>query len=88
MKRAVHDLVGRRAFFGKLGAAAAGLGATTLLSDEDLEGAVQNVSRSSSHQMNPRIRAIPMLGYRPVERSRTRNPKTIIPTLWPCALQK
>src|SRR6266699_563682 len=47
MKRAVHDLVGRRAFFGKLGAAAAGLGATTLLSDEDLEGAVQNVSRSS-----------------------------------------
>src|SRR6266571_3489757 len=47
MKRAVRDLVGRRAFFGKLGAAAAGLGATTLLSDEDLEGAVQNVSRSS-----------------------------------------
>ncbi|HEX9202590.1 MAG TPA: mandelate racemase/muconate lactonizing enzyme family protein [Vicinamibacteria bacterium] len=47
MKRAVRDLVGRRAFFGKLGAAAAGLGAASLLSDENLEGAVQNVSRSS-----------------------------------------
>src|SRR5437867_9785512 len=47
MKRAVRELVGRRSSFGKLGAAAAGLGATTLRSDEALEGAVQNVSRSS-----------------------------------------
>jgi L-alanine-DL-glutamate epimerase-like enolase superfamily enzyme len=47
MKRAVRELVGRRSFFGKLGAAAVGLGATSLLSDEDLEGAAQNVSKSS-----------------------------------------
>src|SRR6266540_2499640 len=47
MKRAVRELVGRRSFFSKLGAAAAGLGAASLLSDEDLEGAGQNESKSS-----------------------------------------
>ena len=47
MKRVVRNLVGRRSFFGRLGAAAAGLGAASLLSDEDVEGAVQNVSKSS-----------------------------------------
>jgi len=47
MKQAVQDLVGRRSFFRKAGLAAAGLGTAGLLSDEELEGAVQNVSRAS-----------------------------------------
>lgn len=47
MKRAVQNLVGRRSFFKRMGLATAGLGAAGLLSDEELEGAVQNVSRSS-----------------------------------------
>jgi len=47
MKQAVRELVGRRSFFRKAGLAAAGLGAAGLLTDEDLEGAVPNVSRAS-----------------------------------------
>jgi len=47
MKRAVQDLVDRRSFFKKIGLATAGLGATSLLTDRDLEGAVQTVSKAS-----------------------------------------
>ena len=47
MKSAVQDLVGRRSFFKKMGLATAGLGATSLLTDRDLEGAVQTVSKAS-----------------------------------------
>src|SRR5207245_9301804 len=44
---AVRDRRGRRSFCRELGAAAAGLGAAGVLSDEGLEGAVQNVNKSS-----------------------------------------
>src|SRR5213593_824660 len=47
MKRRVQDLGGRRSFFRKLGAAAAGLGAASVSSDRDLEAAVENVNKSS-----------------------------------------
>ena len=47
MKRAVQDLVDRRSFFKKMGLATAGLGATSLLADRDLEGAVQTVNKAS-----------------------------------------
>jgi L-alanine-DL-glutamate epimerase-like enolase superfamily enzyme len=47
MKPSVRELIGRRGFFKFLGTSAAGLGATTLLSDADVEGAVQNVQRNS-----------------------------------------
>src|SRR5438093_9306924 len=47
MKRKVEELGGRRSFFRKLGAAAAGLGAASVLPDATLEGAVQVVNKSS-----------------------------------------
>src|SRR5229473_6938087 len=47
MKRKVQELGGRRSFFRKLGAAAAGLGAASVLPDATLEGAMQGVNRSS-----------------------------------------
>ena len=47
MKRTVQELVDRRCFFKTLGLATVGLGATGLLSDSDLEGAVQNVNKGS-----------------------------------------
>ena len=46
MKSSVQKLVGRRSFFKSLGLAA-GAGATSLLADADIEGAVQNVNRNS-----------------------------------------
>jgi L-alanine-DL-glutamate epimerase-like enolase superfamily enzyme len=46
MKRSVQRLLGRRSFFKSVGVAA-GMGATGLLPDRDLEGAVQNVNRNS-----------------------------------------
>ena len=47
MKTAVKRQLDRRAFFRSAGAAAAGASAFGLLSDSELEGAVQNVNRSS-----------------------------------------
>ena len=47
MKNVVRDLVGRRLFFKKMGVAAAGLGATSLLTDADLEAAAPTVNKSS-----------------------------------------
>jgi L-alanine-DL-glutamate epimerase-like enolase superfamily enzyme len=47
MKRAVQDLADRRSFFKKIGLATVGMGATSLLTDADLEGAVQNVNKAS-----------------------------------------
>jgi L-alanine-DL-glutamate epimerase-like enolase superfamily enzyme len=47
MKRRVQDLGGRRSFFRKLGAAAAGLGAASVLPDAALEGAMEGISKSS-----------------------------------------
>jgi L-alanine-DL-glutamate epimerase-like enolase superfamily enzyme len=47
MKSSVQSLIGRRSFFKSLGMAA-GAGAASLLSDADLEGAVQNVNRNST----------------------------------------
>src|SRR2546426_7051447 len=47
MKRRVEELGGRRSFFRKLGVAAAGLGAASVLPDATLEGAMQGVNRSS-----------------------------------------
>ncbi|HEY2933335.1 MAG TPA: mandelate racemase/muconate lactonizing enzyme family protein [Acidobacteriota bacterium] len=47
MKATVQKLTGRRAFFKSFGAAAAGIGAAGLLTDADMEGATQNVNRSS-----------------------------------------
>jgi L-alanine-DL-glutamate epimerase-like enolase superfamily enzyme len=46
MKAAVQRLLGRRSFFKSVGTAA-GIGAAGLLTDGDLEGAVQNVNRNS-----------------------------------------
>ncbi len=46
MKPSVRKLLGRRSFFKSVGVAA-GMGATGLLSNGDLEGAVQNVKRDS-----------------------------------------
>ncbi len=48
MKPSVKKLIDRRSFFKSMGTAAAAFGATTLLSDEDIEGAVKNVQRSSA----------------------------------------
>ncbi len=47
MKSSLQKLLGRRAVFRSLGSVAAGVGAAGLLSDSDLEGAVQNVNRNS-----------------------------------------
>jgi L-alanine-DL-glutamate epimerase-like enolase superfamily enzyme len=47
MKSSVQSLIGRRSFFKSLGMAA-GAGAASLLTDSDLEGAVQNVNRNSN----------------------------------------
>jgi L-alanine-DL-glutamate epimerase-like enolase superfamily enzyme len=47
MKASVQNLIGRRSFFKSLGGAAAGIGAAGLLTDSDIEGAVQNVNRNS-----------------------------------------
>src|SRR5262245_37604377 len=47
MKTSVQSLIGRRSFFKSLGMAA-GAGAASLLTDSDLEGAVQNVNRNST----------------------------------------
>src|SRR5438552_2697743 len=48
MKRRVQDLAGRRSFFRKMGAAAAGLGAAGAVPDAVLEAAMQGVNRSST----------------------------------------
>ena len=47
MKRGVEDLVDRRSFFRKMGLATAGLASASLLTDADVDGAVQNVSKAS-----------------------------------------
>src|SRR5439155_26842568 len=46
MKPSLQRLIGRRSFFRSMGFAA-GAASSSLLTDADLEGAVQNVSRSS-----------------------------------------
>jgi L-alanine-DL-glutamate epimerase-like enolase superfamily enzyme len=47
MKASVQKLVDRRSFFKSMGTASVALGASTLLSDEEVEGAVKNVQRNS-----------------------------------------
>ena len=46
MKACVENLIGRRSFFKSVGLAA-GAASSGILTDADLEGAVQNVNRSS-----------------------------------------
>ena len=47
MKSSVQKMIGRRSFFKSIGAAAAGMSATSLVSAQETEGAVRNVNRSS-----------------------------------------
>jgi L-alanine-DL-glutamate epimerase-like enolase superfamily enzyme len=47
MKRSVRDLVDRRSFFKKMGLATAGVASASFLTDAEVEGAVQNVSKAS-----------------------------------------
>jgi hypothetical protein len=47
MKASVQKLVDRRSFFKSMGTVAAALGASTWLSDEEIEGAVKNVQTRS-----------------------------------------